>query len=325
MEKLTEIVEKRGRHAFEKAGDAIHRMASSKGSVSSALEYFSKVTLMRGLPVFPALISLSCEAVGGNPNKTPSIGAALTLLAAAADIHDDVIDQSETKYGKATVFGKFGSNVAILTGDALLFKGFSLLNREYEMLPKKQRMKIQNLLLEAFCEISGAETTETALRNLTKTPQEYMKTIEAKAAVPEFHCKIGAIIGNGSEEAIKSFGRYGRIFGVLSIIRDEFIDLFEYAELRNRIKHEVLPLPVLYAMQDVEIASEVDAFLKRVNFTEKAADKFATLVSGSIKVQTLRKMLINLKSDGVNCIASLENKDTAKELTILLSANLEEL
>ncbi|TRO43094.1 hypothetical protein E2P42_02560, partial [Candidatus Bathyarchaeota archaeon] len=75
MEKLTEIVEKRGRHAFEKAGDAIQKMAYSRGSVSSALEYFSKVTLMRGLPVFPALISLSCEAVGGNPNKTPSIGA----------------------------------------------------------------------------------------------------------------------------------------------------------------------------------------------------------------------------------------------------------
>ena len=45
----------------------------------------------------PTLLSLACEAVGGNPDATTDIGAALVLLAGAADIHDDIIDQSLTK------------------------------------------------------------------------------------------------------------------------------------------------------------------------------------------------------------------------------------
>jgi geranylgeranyl pyrophosphate synthase len=325
MERLKEIVEKRGRGAIEKAGDAIRNMEHGSDSVSSALEYFSRVTLIRGLPVFPALISLSCEAVGGNPNKTDSIGAALTLLAAAADIHDDVIDQSETKYGKKTVFGKFGNDIAILTGDALLFGGFSLLNREYELLSKKQRTKIQSLLLEAFREISGAEAKETATRKFITTPQDYLKIIEAKAAVPELHCKVGAIIGNGSDKVTKSFGNYGRIFGILSIIRDEFIDLLEYRELQSRIKNEVPPLPVLYALQDPKIAPEIEAFLTDSNFTKKIADEIVTLVLGSVQVKQLRRMMADMINDGLSCVALTREKNMAEELRTLLSANLEEL
>ena len=68
---------------------------------SQALRYFSKVTLHNALPVFPALISMSCEAVGGDTEKTTPFGEAIVLISAAADLHDDVIDQSFVKGTKA--------------------------------------------------------------------------------------------------------------------------------------------------------------------------------------------------------------------------------
>ena len=60
-------------------------------------------------------------------NETVKFGAAVVLLAGAADIHDDIMDKSPKKELKLTVFGKFGQDIAILSGDALLLKGIYLL------------------------------------------------------------------------------------------------------------------------------------------------------------------------------------------------------
>ena len=50
---------------------------------------------------------MSCEAVGGDAEKTTPFGEAIVLISAAADLHDDVIDQSFKKGQKQTVLGKF--------------------------------------------------------------------------------------------------------------------------------------------------------------------------------------------------------------------------
>src|SRR3990170_8964373 len=114
VELIKNIIKKRGNPAIEIAAKEILRSPYKGGIVSAATKYFVEVTLRGFLPVFPALISLSCEAVGGKTEKTASIGAAMSLIAGAADIHDDIIDQSETKYSKKTVFGRFGRDIALL-------------------------------------------------------------------------------------------------------------------------------------------------------------------------------------------------------------------
>jgi geranylgeranyl pyrophosphate synthase len=130
MKTVRNIIEKRGKPAVEIATKEILQTPFKGGVVSTATKYFVEVTLRGFLPVFPALLSLSCEVGGGNPEKAPSIGAAMSLIAGAADIHDDIIDQSETKYSKKTVFGRFGRDISLLAGDALLMQGSMLLHKE---------------------------------------------------------------------------------------------------------------------------------------------------------------------------------------------------
>lgn len=72
------------------------------------------------------MFSLACEAVGGHPDDSVDIQAAISMLAAAFDIHDDIIDESKQKHGVSTVFGKYGRDIALLLGDAFLVKGFTL-------------------------------------------------------------------------------------------------------------------------------------------------------------------------------------------------------
>jgi len=326
MQNVIEIVERRGRAAIEKAHEEIWGLTYDGGVISSALKYFAKITLHRSLPVFPALISLSCEAVGGKDDETTSIGAAMTLISIAADMHDNIIDKSTIKYGRKTVVGKFGLDVALLTGDTLLFHGLILLNRECESLPKKQKEAILNITSEAFLEISNAEAEETFLRNRHDlTPKECFKLIKQKAVVPEAHCKIGGVLGNGDKATIKALGRYGRAFGVVSTIRDEFTDLIEQSELLSRMKHEIPPLPLLYALRNQKIKNEIKTYVEESNFTKKGLNKIVEVTLGSTEFQDLKKELQIEIKQGLQSITFVKNTSISRELNVLLESMAEGL
>jgi geranylgeranyl pyrophosphate synthase len=323
MEKVKGIIEKRGKAAIENAKKEILGLRYDGGIISSALKYFVKVTLHGALSVFPALISLSCEAVGGKTEKTTSIGTALALIAGAADIHDDIIDQSTAKYFKKTVFGNFGGDIALLAGDALLIHGSILLHRECESLLKEQREAILSLTFQAFVEISQAEAAETRLmKKLYVPPEKYFAIIKMKAVVPEVHCKIGAILGDATEEIVESWGHYGRTFGIVSTIRDEFIDLIEYPELQNRIKNECPPLPMLYALQNSEIRNKIKPLIESSNLASKDAKKLVNIVLGSKEVQELKKDTNLLIKEEARRVSTLKSK-IENEAILVLEAMIE--
>ena len=96
----------KGGPAMKNARKKILQNFKDNSYSSQALRYFAKVTLHNALPVFPALISMSCEAVGGDAEKTIPFGEAIVLISAAADLHDDVIDQSSSKRVKTDSFRK---------------------------------------------------------------------------------------------------------------------------------------------------------------------------------------------------------------------------
>jgi geranylgeranyl pyrophosphate synthase len=236
MESVTRIIEEKGKAAMELARKQILELNRNQGLISDALAYFATVTLRGGLPVFPALTSISYEVVGGKTDQATRIAAALTCIAAAADIHDDVIDQSTVKYSKKTVLGKYGTEAAILAGDALLIQGVMLLHSECAVLDADKKSAIDSLLLDAFAEISQAEAAEIVLKKKgAVSPNEFFDTMKMKAVVPELHCKVGAILGGGTAAAVDALGQYGRAFGISSAIREEFIDVLDWSELQSRL------------------------------------------------------------------------------------------
>ena len=114
------------------------------------------------------------------------------------------------------------------------------------------------MVSDAVLEICTAESLEIQLRNrLDLTPDEYLEVIRLKAVVPEVAMKMGALIGNGRSKDVESLGQFGRIYGVNSIIIDEFADLFDVEELSNRLKNECPPLPIIYCLQNPEMKANL--------------------------------------------------------------------
>jgi geranylgeranyl diphosphate synthase type I len=322
MEKAKIIFIKYGQKAFEMAKNAILQEKNIYERVYEALRYFMEESWYD--VQHPALISLACEAVGGNPNDTTQIGAAMVLLAGAADIHDDIIDKSKTKGSKQTVFGKFGKDVTLLAGDALLFKGLTLLHEACKRLPKSQSQVILNLAKQAFFEIGSAEAKETSLKGkYDVTLEEYRRVIEMKAAVAEACARIGAILGSGNPKEIDALSRYGRVIGILMTIRDDFIDLFESNEIRNRAKNECLPLPVLLALRNATTKNEIVCILEKDKITEQETQRIVDLVMDHEEVQELKREMLSLIKETIGLLVSV--KQNKYELELLLRSTIEDL
>jgi len=323
IEKMRKVVEKRGKKAYETAKEAILKERFEYEAIHEALLYFMSVW-----PNFhhPALLSLACESVGGNPETTASIGASFVFLTGAADIHDDIIDQSVTKDSKTTVLGKFGRDIALLVGDASLLEGCTFLGEACEKLPKKQRKTVVNLVKKAFSEMSGAEAEEARLKgNWDIKPETYLNVMRRKAAIADMTVRIGAILGDASPEEVETLGNYGRILGILANIRDEFVDIFESKELENRAENECLPLPILYAFRDKAVKEKIIPILIKKDLKEKDAFDIADIVMTAEGVLELKKEMDYMLERGIKCLGNIKDTKINKILSMLLEATVEGL
>jgi geranylgeranyl diphosphate synthase type I len=245
--------------------------------VQEALKYF--MTEFWHDVTRPALLSLVCEAVGGDPDITTPIAISITLISGATGIHDDIIDQSKSKGSRPTVYGKFGKDIALLVGDALLFKAFNVLYKAVEKgVSAKKIAAISDIINRAFFELGDAEAFALQFRGRTDvTPEDYLCVVRKKAADIEAYTRISAILGDGSEEEIEALGEYGRLLGMLGILRADMIDMLDLEETIHRIQKEHLSLVILYALQNPEMNSILRSLLKKTK-TLKDAEKLSTFV-----------------------------------------------
>jgi len=304
MQRVINLFQERGLAAVEASKQYAMKDKIAYQPLENALQFFMQEIWFDFL--HPTLIALACEAVGGDAEKTLNIGAAIVLLAGGADIHDDIIDESAAKGSTPTVFGKFGCDVAVLAGDVLLQNGLYMLHESCAGLPKDQKQEILEIVKNAFLEICSGEAHEASLRGKTDiSRQEYMNIISQKIAASEATTRIGAILGGGSRKEIELLGHFGRTYGILMTLRDEFIDMFEADELKNRFDNECLPMPVLLAMQDESIKKSILQWLMD-ELSEDAIEKILDIVMSS---QDTLQLLADM-----NCWAE-------KEITLLSPLN----
>jgi geranylgeranyl pyrophosphate synthase len=178
----------------------------------------------------------------------------------------------------------------------------------------------------AFFEMGDAHALETSLRGKTVTsPKEYLRIVEMKAASSEAVTKIGAIIGNGTKGEIEALARYGRIWGILSTIRNDFVDLFEIDELQNRMLNEILPLPILCAFEELSIKNKIVTILSKEKMTTKDLEVILKFVFEARQTKELKKMLQELIAEAISCLATLKRSKPKATLEMFVSAMLEDL
>lgn len=303
---IVKVFDEKGREALEIAKKVMLEEAERLEckEVREAIKYFMsdywKDTTR------PALLSIVCEALGGDSNTITPIAVPLILISGATDIHDDIIDQTKAKRGRPTVYGKFGREIALLVGDALLFKGLMLLHEASKKVPIEKVNIIFNLLQKAYFQLGDGEALEVSLRSKEISVEEYLKVAERKAAALEAYMRISAILANATKEETHALGKFGRILGILVILGDDNADMLDPSELINRIKNEIPPLPLIYALQEPDLRREIQSILQG-NLTNRAAVKILDLVYEANIFNKVEKHFLNLIEEGKDILKIISN------------------
>jgi geranylgeranyl pyrophosphate synthase len=314
-----ELLFKRGQEGLELARQLMFEEKIPHQPLQEAVEYF----ITGWIDVLhPTLLGLSCEEVGGNAKSTLEVAASMVLLAGAADLHDDLIDGSTLKDSKATVFGKYGKDLTVLAGETLLFKGLYVLNEACQKLPENQRETVLQLIKQGFFGLSSAEAKEASLHGRTDVADQYYDVIKMKSAISEVTMKVGAVIGDGTAQQIEVLGHFGRTLSIVSILRDEFIDMLELAELKSRWEKECLPLPILLTLKDPEKSKKILALFSQKTSEENVDEVWGLVSESPESLGLIKEMNLMVKGELQSLqLAKLFNNDFG----LLLGSLIEDL
>jgi octaprenyl-diphosphate synthase len=198
----------------------------------------------------PLLTLASARAVGGKGGLPACyLAAAVEFIHTATLLHDDVVDDSDLRRGKAAAKNVWGASASILVGDFLFARAFTLM-------VETRDMRVLDILSRASCVIAEGEVRQLAAIGKTDLAiSEYMQIVEAKtAALFEAAARAGALVACNDEQRSDSMGEYGRRLGRAFQLVD---DLLDYGGLTAVIGKSVgddfregkLTLPVLYARE----------------------------------------------------------------------------
>lgn len=275
----------------------------------------------------PGMLALACEAVGGNTEEVVPLQVALLFIDATMDIHDDIIDESAFKKNRKTVYGKLGKEATLLIGNAFMVKGFNHLYKALENLPRHQQLIIMDTIKEFLSEVVEAHILEAS--NKTKKrilrPETYFQILAKKAADIEGRMKVGAIFGKGSAKEIEALGKYGRNIGTLLAVKSDFADIFEPSELMHRIKYEVLPLPILYALKNRKRGKQIQEILKKAALRKEDCNELVEIIYDTTEVKLLKQQLYELEKEALRSLDLLPSTQAKEELRQLAAFMVEDL
>lgn len=189
----------------------------------SLYEPGSYILNSKGKRIRPLLVLLSVQAVGGKFSKVYNAAAAVEMLHNFTLVHDDIMDNADKRRGRLTLHKKYNQNIAILVGDSLLSVAYEYLLKDCDGNSKEVVSAFTKGLIEV-CEGQSMDTDFESRKTVTLI--DYMLMIKKKtAAMAEMCCKIGSILGGGSEDEVKAISKFGLNLGIAFQIQDDLLDI----------------------------------------------------------------------------------------------------
>ncbi len=189
-------------------------------------QFYEPIRYVLGLKskkIRPLLVMLSAGAVRGNIKDARFPAAAVELLHDFTLVHDDIMDNDNTRRGLPTVHVKWDINTAILAGDGLVGFAFQKLLKTPSGPIREMASRFTDAMI-VICEGQGLDKMFEDQAYITV--DDYNDMIARKtAALIELSCELGAMAGNGSESDVRHLREFGFALGMGFQIQDDLLDI----------------------------------------------------------------------------------------------------
>lgn len=186
----------------------------------------SYILMQPGKRLRPQLVHMAVDLFDGSYEQAQLLASAFEMLHNFTLIHDDIMDMAPIRRGKATVYKKWNSNIAILSGDALAIMAFQqLLKLDCD---NQTVIDIAKVFSETSLEICEGQQFDLDFETQENvTIDEYINMIRLKTAVMFAGClKAGSILVSADEQSRQALYDFGIDLGIAFQLADDNLDVY---------------------------------------------------------------------------------------------------
>ncbi|MCX7255668.1 MAG: polyprenyl synthetase family protein [Polaromonas sp.] len=222
------------------------RLKSEVALVSQVSRY---IVAAGGKRLRPALLLLMCGALGYQGDQRYNLAAVVEFIHTATLLHDDVVDESTLRRGRATANEAFGNPASVLVGDFLY-------SRAFQMMVEANDMRVMQTVAEATNVIAEGEVLQLMnMHDADLSEDGYLRVIRSKTAkLFEASARLAALLAGSSPAIEQSCADYGQALGTAFQVIDDVLDydgdVLEMGKnLGDDLREGKVTLPLIIAMQ----------------------------------------------------------------------------
>lgn len=278
------------------------RLSSDVPLVSQVAEYIIQSGGKRLRPVLLLLVS------GALQHQSPhrhSLAAVVEFIHTATLLHDDVVDESTLRRGRATANELFGNAASVLVGDFLY-------SRAFQMMVEPGDMRIMQVLADATNVIAEGEVLQLMnMHDASLAEADYLHVIRSKTAkLFEASARLAAILGQCNTQVEESCATFGRHLGTAFQIIDDVLDYEGNAaelgkNLGDDLREGKVTLPVIGALQQLNADGRARLVAAIEQGDLEHLDELVALIQQSGGIEVARKAAQNEAQLALNAIAGL--------------------
>ena len=233
----------------------------------------------------PALVLLSANCFAYCESLHIKLAAVIEFIHTATLLHDDVVDASMLRRGKATANQRWGNEASVLVGDFLY-------SRAFQMMVEAGSMHVMEIMADATNTIAEGEVQQLINRHDPETSeQRYLQVIHNKTAkLFEAAARVGAVIAGQDLQTEQAMSNYGRHLGIAYQFIDDALDYSAPSEnLGKNIGDDLAEgkptLPLLYALWHCsdEQATLIRSAIKQGSLDDMEHIRAAISATGAIQ------------------------------------------
>ena len=203
----------------------------------------------------PALLLLSSKLMNYSGHGAIKLGAVVEIIHTATLVHDDIIDEAQTRRGRPAANTQWGNSMCVLAGDWLYMQAFKIAVQE-------RNFRILDVLVELTQQMVEGELLQMEKLGKLISLQEHLDLIYRKTACLFSVCmRVGGILGGATEQQEERLGQYGRNLGLAFQIVDDVLDL--------TASERVLGKPVASDLREGKATMSVIHALERCTAAER--------------------------------------------------------
>lgn len=291
-------------------------MRSDKALLDKITHYIIK---RKGKQIRPMFVFLSSKVCGSVTPSTYTAASLIELLHTATLVHDDVVDDAQTRRGFFSLNALWKNKIAVLVGDYLLSRGLL-------MSVEKNEFQLLHIVSTAVKEMSEGELLQQEKSRLLNITEEVYYTIirQKTASLIAACCQSGAAAAGASDELVKHMYDFGINVGLAFQIKD---DLFDYGFGKDigkptgiDIQERKMTLPLIYTLSIVDRStrSELINIVKRHNTDKKRVNQLLEVVVKNGGVAFAVKKMEEFRDKALQILSNFPPSDARNSLAELV-------